>query len=315
MQKQCVFITLICFIVLTFTGCDKTTQNGLNETEMYSDASNAPTSDIESPMETDSGIGSYMAQMNFVERRISESGSDDYVPFSDRIVYNGGEFDLYAEFLFSGDRKSVKNMNAIALLFIDGYAQEFSLDNSEKALVQSLTVSNNEPARIHLSFIPTTYDESSSKHTIITVILPKWVASSDNFVRDTVIMAVGREITLNTINVPGENYIVKMDTRKKTEWDLNHSELPFKQDGSNTNLIFHCFNQGESNCYLICNGNLLSQDGKFIFAANNQDSDTVSYLGFSMNKSDVGNPLYVLYIPKNYQDTAMVERSCNYVWD
>ncbi len=311
MGNKVLYTFLIFAFLLVLSGCANETLRNSAETAT---TSSVPTSIDNVTDDTGAGNGSYMAHMNFVERKASENGASEYVPILDGIVYNGGTLDLYAEFLFSGDRKNVKSMDAAALLFIDGYIQEFSLENSEPALIQNLTVPNKETARIHLSCIPTTYDENSDKHTIIAVILPKWQAGLGNFVRDTAVMAVGREIALNKINVPEENRIVKMGTREKTGWDVSHTELPFEQDGSKTNIIFHCFDQGETNCYILCDGKLFSQDEKFIFAADNQASDT-SYFGVSLNDSDVGKPLYVLYIPKNYDGSAIVERTCNYVWE
>lgn len=270
-----------------------------------------PALDESSNIESDS----YMAQMNFVERKLSNDGSYDYVPFRDGIIYDGGEMDFYVEGIFSGSRKSVKAMDAVVLLFVDGYIQEFSLEGDEMAMLHNITIQNNETARLRFRCIPTTYDVNAKRHSLIAVILPSWQAGSGNFLRDTAVMAVGREITLNTIHEPSKDEIIKMDTRQKTDWDSSHSELPFKQDGSNTNVIFHCFYEGETNCYLFCDGELLSQEGKYIFNACNQDADMVSYYGISLSESQIGSSLYVLYIPKNYGESAMVERTCNYLWD
>lgn len=314
MRKSLAFTLLTCAVLFALTGCNGDTWNNPSETENYLNDSSVLTSDIAVSEENDSENGSYMAQMNFVEEKISDDGSYNYVPFYDGIIYNGGELEFHIEFTFSGDRKSVKSMEAVALLFVDGYIQEFSLENSDMALTHSLIVPNDELARIRINFIPTTYDENTKKHTIIAVIMPNWTTGSDNFVRDTAVMAVGREITLNTVNVPKEDYIIEMKTREKTGWDFDHGELPFKQDGLNTNPVFHCFNQDETYCYLFCDGKLISYDEKFIFAANNQNADSVSYFGVSVNESDIGKSLYVLYIPKNYGGSEFVERTCNYLW-
>lgn len=276
--------------------------------------SNVETFNSEQVMENTGEKGTYIAQMNFVKREDSSTGAYNYVPFYDGIVYNGGEFEFYAEFTFSGDRSSIKSMDAIALLFIDGYIQEFSLENGETAFVHNVTVPNNKMARIGFSFVPTTYDADSDKHTIVAVILPNWVTGYGNFISESAVMAVGREITLNAVNVPEEDNIVKMKTREKTSWDTEHSELPFKQDGSNTNPVFHCFDLGETYCYLFCGGELFSYEGKCIFAADNKDEDTVSYFGVSLNDSDIGKPLYVLYVPKEYGGSVMVRTTCNYLW-
>lgn len=321
MKRPIVFILLACTLLYMLTGCKENARNSSGETAThsnatYSNASSAQFPDIGLPEESGEENGSYMAQTNFVERKFSEDGSYKYIPFEGGIVYNGGELELYVEFTFYGDRSDVKNMDAAALLFVDGYIQEFSVENDETALIHNVTVSNNKTARIRYSCIPRTYDKNSEKHTIVAVLLPNWAIGRGNFVRNTVVMAVSREIVLNTINVPEENYTVQMKTREKTDWDNGHDQLPFKQDGSNTKPVFHCFNQGETNCYLFCSGKLISHDGKYIFAANNKNEDTVSYFGVAVDEADVGKPLYVLYIPKSYgSGSGFVERTCNYLWD
>lgn len=40
---------------------------------------------------------------------------------------------------------------------------------------------------------------------------------------------------------------------------------------------FHCFKQGETCCYVFCDGKVFSQDEKYIFESNNDNSDMVSF--------------------------------------
>lgn len=309
LKKSFVFAIVICVCLFLLNGC-----NNRNAESYLSTFSSKQNSGIK-PFEGNDETGAYSARTNFVKMTVTEDNSYKYVPILEDIVYDGGTMSLYVEFTFSGDRKSVKSMEGIALLFIDGYMQEFSIENEEKAFIHNVVVPNNSTERFGFSFVPTTYDKDSDKHTMIMVILPQWTVGYGNFIRNSVVMMVGREITLNKINFPKEDIVIQMETREKTDWDNNHIELPFKQDGSNTKPVFHCFAAGETNCYLFCGEELISHEGKCIFSANNKEEKTVSYFGVMVSDSDIGKPLYVLYIPKKYDGTTTVERSCNYLWE
>lgn len=300
---------MICAFLFSLGGCDN------NGDDTYSDISNTQISGTGLPSGSDDERVSYAASTNFLKRTVSPDGSCNYAPLLGGIVYDGGEMELYVEFTFSGSRENVKSMDGIALLFIDGYIQEFSVENGEKALVHNVTVPNNESGGFGFGFEPTTYDKDSDKHTIVMVILPKWAAGHGNFIKDSAVMAVGREITLNKINTPKEDNIVRMNIRERTSWDDMHSELPFKRGTADTDLVFHCRNAQETSCYLFCGGKLITHEGKCIFYSENKDEKAVSYFGVSVNESDIGKTLYVLYVPKDYFGAKPVETTCNYLWE
>lgn len=305
-----------CMLLLMMTSCQNNTLDNSSEGNSntgISDSSGFYVSDPYSsvPNESNEPDGSYFTHTNFVKKKTSEDGSDSYVPILGEIIYNGGELDIYVEVEFSGDY-DIEKMNALALFFVDGYIQEFSLDDDEKALVHNATVPNNKVAYYNYKCAPATYDNDTGEHTMVAVILVYWQFEIGNFVRDTVPVDVSRKIKLNTVNKPENDNVVQMNNRKKTGWDGEHSELPFKQGEADTEVTFHCFNEGETCCYVFCGGELFSPDGKYIFESVNSDRETVSFQSISVDKSDVGKPLYVLYVPKG--EYPMIERTCNHLW-
>lgn len=295
MKKLALLLSATIFLV-SLCGCD-------NKAIYHSNNSiNSDKYEVE-----DSG---YMAYTNFVRK----NNSGEYELIFDDLVYDGGEFDLDVEFQFEGRGKKVEVVDALAMFFVDGYIQEFSLDNGEKAMVHNISFPNNKLVHVNYKSVLSTYDDRSEKHTISAVILPYWELGMDNFIKNTVIMSFTREITLNKLHKIENNNIVQMNTREKTEWDELHSELPFKSGALDTDLVFHSFNNGKTCCYVFCGDELISQNGSFIFESNNSNPNMVSFQNISVKRTDIGKPLFVLYVPKDIENPS-IERTCNYLWE
>lgn len=75
MRKSLAFTLLTCAVLFALTACNGDTWDNPSETENYLNDSSVLTSDIDASEENDSENGSYMAQMNFVEEKISDDGS------------------------------------------------------------------------------------------------------------------------------------------------------------------------------------------------------------------------------------------------
>lgn len=304
------FVIIICIFLTMLTSCRNRFDDNVIGNDPGIDTAETSESDTNA-ISNESKVESngYSSSTNFVQK----SGPEDYEMIMDELVYNGGEFNIYVELQFFGFGKEAEFVDALALFFVDGYIQEFSVDDDEKALVHKITIPNNTLSYINYKGELTTYNDSSDKHTICAVILPYWELGADNFIRDTALMAQKREIKLNSLNKPEENNILKMSTRGRTSWDSGHTELPYEHGESDADLTFHCFNVGETCCYVFCDGKLLSFDGKYIFESNNPDPQTVSFQNISVDSSEIGKPLFVLYMPKSYD--SLGNRSCNYLWD
>lgn len=310
-------IALIFFMsMLLLTACQgnvandsiASTSNSTDTNVLFSD-SEVP--DIPASADDSTKAAGYQAAANFMTKRVSQDGSESYIPILDDIVYNGGELNICVEYNFSGTGHNIQKTDALAMFFVDGYMQEFSLEDDEPALIHNIIVENNVTARINYKCTPVSYDGDSEEHTICAVMLPYWTIGYGNFVRDTAVMAVSRKIILNTVNMPAENNIIQMSGREKTPWDNEHSEIPFKQNYSN--LILHCHNEEKTICYLFCDGKLVSKDGKYMFANDSGNSDKTSFVDISTDEFDVDKPCYVLYVPKDAK--GIVERTCNYTWN
>lgn len=300
-------VVIACFLSLTLTACqDKVIDNSCNENISVSDKSttNANISN-ESKEEAEEG---YTAYTNFVKK----NGSGEFELIFDKLEYNGGEFDIDVEFEFDGYGKEAELVDALAMFFVDGYIQEFSLDNDDNAFVHKITIQNNELMHINFKSVLKTYDKILDKHMVCAVILPYWRLGNDIFYRDNAKMSMAREITLNTVNSSEDDGVVaQMNIREKTDWDREHSELPFKHGDVNTDITFHCFEPDETFCYVFCDGELLTQDGKFIFESSNTNQNKTTYQNICVEDSDVGKSLFVLYVSKNCFE---VETTCNYLW-
>lgn len=295
---------IMCILLFVLSACQSNVVNNLSE-----DDSDEGISDTNASGKNEEANG-YIGYTNFVKKHETET----YVPIFDDIVYDGGEFDIDLEFQFEGNGEKAKYVDALAMLFVDGFIQDFSLEGDEKALVHNITIQNNALLHANCKGVLTTYDNNLDEHSICAVILPYWQLGSGNFIMDTAIMSITREIKLNKINNPQKDNIIQMSTREATAWDSVHSELPFKVGKVNTELIFHCLKEGETCCYVFCDGRLLSQNGKYIFESNNSDSETVSFQSVAVDKSSAGKSLFVLYVSKGI-DQPSVERTCNYLWE
>lgn len=311
-KKFIPFILLMCAFLLIFTACQSDISNNSSEDTSSTSIPNTSTSDASVPTESNESRGFY-ARTNFVKRMVSADGSESYAPILDDIIYDGGELEIYVEFEIHRTPSDVRNFSATALFFVDGYMQEFSLDNDEKALMHNITVQNDETGHVNYRFTPVVCDDNAKEHYISAVILinDRVHLPEYNFTKEAEPIGITRKITLNTINKPEKNNVIKMDNREKTAWDNSHSEQPYKRGNSDSELTFHYIKQGEACCYIFCDGKLFSQDGKYIFEGNNDNADTVSFANISVSELDIGKALYVLYVPK---DDSSIQTTANYLW-
>lgn len=306
MRRKYLIALFMCLFLLILTACqDKLTDN--------SNIGNLSVSDtgvlnVVESYESKEEAKEYTAYTNFVKK--NDAGKYDLI--FDKLEYNGGEFDIDVEFEFEGRGEETESVDALAMFFVDGYMQEFSLDNDEKTFVHKITIQNNALMHLNYKSVLRTFDNSLDKHTICTVILPYWRLGGGYFYRDNVKMSMTREIILNTINSPKDDIVVQMNIRERTNWDREHSELPFRHGDLNTDLTFHCFKAHETCCYVFCGGELFSQDGKYIFESSNTDPDKTTFQNISVDESDVGKSLFILSVSKSNFD---VETTCNYLWD
>lgn len=232
---------------------------------------------------------------NFVKKQ----GSGEYALIFDDPEYNGGEFDIDFEVDWQCSENK-KSFDALAMFFVDGYIQEFSLDGDEKALIHKVTVANGGTSYFNYKCALTTYDDSSDKHRICAVAMPFIRRGTGNFIADTYVMSMEREIRLNKVNKPEKDSVIMMSTAEKIgAHSDNQTMLPFERGDTDTELTFQCRRSVEMCCYVFCGEELLSQDGKYIFESGNTDPDKVSVQTVSVNREDLGKPLYVLYIAKS----------------
>lgn len=294
-MKKIALLLITSIILMGLCGCGNKTMENSNDSNISNE------SEVEA--------SGYTGYTNFVKKQ----DSGEYVPILDDLEYNGGEFDLDVEIQFEGFGKKAEFIDALAMLFVDGYMQEFSLDNDENALVHKITIQNKELMYINYKSVLTTYDVSSKEHIICAVILPYWELGWEDFIRDNAVMAKTRKIKLNTVNQPVEDYIIQMNNREKTDWDTEHSELPFKRGETNTDLTFHCDNVGETCCYVFCGGELFSQDGRYIFESSNADPNMTAFQDITVDESDVGKSLFVLSVPQ-HTDSIGIRNTFNYLW-
>ncbi len=300
-------ILLTCTLTTIFTSCtNSTTDNSINnDTKPYISGISA------SDEGNEESVG-YQASMNFVAEKSSENGLPSYIPIFDDIVYDGGEFDIYVQLGFVGSGHDLEKTDALAMFCVDGYLQEFSLGNDEKALVHKISVPNGGTITFSCKCRPVTYDTESKEHTICAVVLPYWEMGSEKFIRTTAVASVTREIILRTINKPEKDNVVQMKVREQTEWDKSgNAELPFAQNDSDHELAFYCYGQEKMYCYLFCGEELVSQNGKYIFVSDNKDPDKIAVCNISTDEFDKNNPCFVIYISK---DKGADLNSCIYFW-
>ena len=84
----------------------------------------------------------YLASINIAKYRYTENDSIQFGPVLDNIVYDGNDIDLYLE-LYLTDMGESKNVDAMALFFLDGFLLESSIDGSDKALSNIFSFKSN----------------------------------------------------------------------------------------------------------------------------------------------------------------------------
>lgn len=290
---------IIGLCLLTLTSCGVREQNGIT-TESQSDFSEKVNSE-----ETDNTNYLTYTYANFVKRQGTE-GNSPYRGFPEDIVYDGGILTVDVETMIAFDDSSITDMDTIVLFFLDGYLQKVSVNESEEAYVNKIVMVNDNSEVVNFKCAPVCFDDTES-HMITAMFIPNEVLDlGDNFSVSNTSASVSRSIILNTVYKSETEISTAMISRKIQSGESAEKCIEF--DSESSELCFKCFDAGNVLCSLFIDGELYSENGKYIFTSANNSESEISEYRIPIEESQRGKDCFVLF-SRNVNDYILTSKS------